>query len=115
MDEEIVVKGYAASERDVPGSAAKSEAPAACLTFALMLGIILFYGLPYVTYDVLGTVVAICEVLIVLSFLAVGAWARAIKYEPDATLGDLMPQRVIAGCLVFMALLGAFVLIPIPL
>ena len=115
MDEKIIVDGYAASERDVPGSAAKSEAPAACTTFALLSGIILFWGLPYITYDVLGTVVAIGEVLIVLSFVAVGLWARTIKYEANATLADLMPQRVIAGCLVVMALLGAFVLLPLPL
>lgn len=114
MNEQIIVDAdRAASDRNAPGSAFMTEAPKACGTGALLLALTLWFATPYVTFDVLGTIVVIAEVVFLLGLIAVGAWTKHESMRPDATLADLMPQRVIAACIFIMAGLGWFLLIPL--
>ncbi|HEV7951282.1 MAG TPA: hypothetical protein VGP24_16085 [Glaciihabitans sp.] len=112
-DKTIIVTGYAQSERDVPGSAAKSETPKACGTGAGLLLLVLWFAVPYVKFDVLGTVVVAAECVFPLLLIAVAVWAQTDSKRPDATLADLLPQRVIAVCLMVMAGLGWLLLLPL--
>ena len=78
-------------DRNAPGSALQSQAPAACLTGALLIFFALFQ---LITNDhaeeaflaTTGTIVVVIWALCFLGLLVVGAWASRDKREPRATL-----------------------------
>lgn len=89
-----------------PGSAAASSAPATNVVMALATFAVMLMALPSMPIDTnnwaMGTVVV--WVICTIAFIVIAIWASKDKSDPNCSMADLLPQRVISGIVAFIAL-----------
>lgn len=102
--------------RKEPGSAQTSEVPAGCTVGVLL--IVAVFCLSWYRGDAtlgllsspIGMTVASVWGACAVGLVAVGGWASYDKRSPQASLADLMPQRVIGSILFAVAMFAGLLL-----
>lgn len=98
-----------------PGSAAKSEAPHANFVLAVGLFVFLMFAVPVmpVETNVWALVTVVTWAACMVGFLAVGLVTAKASRNPENSLADLMPLRMVSVIIGVVAVLPVCLIIPL--